>query len=160
MEALMGAIIIFAILFVVIAAFNAAGEGRERKERADKAFEFAPQQLLGGATFASDKDCKAAGLMTSKGIPCGYSPEKGKQLRYNGDAMAITVAPVGSGKGTCQIVPACLSMDDRTLIVVGSKSEIPAIVSSHRAKLAPAMSSLPTAARFLEQRAQSEYPLE
>jgi len=127
------------VIFMVFVGI--AGVGSERKARLHRvkhAFDYEPEKLLGNAGFATDLDCKKAGLFSCKGIPApGYSPERGHPMRYEGDAMLITVAPVGSGKGTAQIIPACLSLDDRSLIVFCPKGETPAVIAHHRQSLGP-----------------------
>jgi type IV secretion system protein VirD4 len=128
--------LILILFFVVFAAFASAG-AKAQAERRKQAFDFEPENLLGDAGFATDKECKAAGLLNGKGIPCGHSPEKGKLLRFDGDSMAITVAPVGSGKTTVQTILACLSMDDRSIVSFCTKGETPAVTAKHRASCGP-----------------------
>ncbi|MGD0798635.1 MAG: type IV secretory system conjugative DNA transfer family protein [Acidobacteriaceae bacterium] len=121
---------VFAVMFVHM-------EHNAQKKRAKAEFNYVPEPFLGSAGYATDKDCKRAGLFARTGIPCGYSPESGRPLKYAGDAMAITIAPTGSGKGTCQELPALMSLDDRSIIALCSKGEAPAITAAYRAKLGP-----------------------
>lgn len=91
----------------------------------------------GGAWFATDADCRKAGLFGRKGILCGYAPQSKHPLRWDGDAMITAVAPVGSGKDTDLIAPNIFSLDDRSLIVFDPKGESAAVTGHYRKRLGP-----------------------
>jgi len=107
----------------------------DRDRRIEAAYNFNPPNEQGSASFATEKLCKKAGLLGSKGIP--IAALNGRTLRYDADAMLITVAPVGSGKGTSQIIPAILSLDDRSLVVFDPKGENVAVTGHYRKRLGP-----------------------
>jgi type IV secretion system protein VirD4 len=110
------------------------------KEQAAE-FEYRPAferlKTEGGAWFASDADCRKSGLSGGKGIVCGYSPQSKFPLRWDGDAMITTIAPVGSGKDTDLVAPNIFSLDDRSLCIFDPKGESAAVTAAYRAKLGP-----------------------
>lgn len=134
------------ILFVVV-AFIAAAEAESKKKRREAAFKAGPRSarmdVPGSAKFVTEpKELKRAGLLGGKGIRIGHSPKGskakgGKPLRYDGDAMLITVAPVGSGKGTSAIIPNALCLDDRSLLIFDPKGENVACTGHYRKRLGP-----------------------
>jgi type IV secretion system protein VirD4 len=79
--------------------------------------------------------------MSRDGIPLGYmlderegQPGRWRKLKYSGGRHLITVAPAGSGKGTCAIIPALLEYD-ASCLVVDPKGELAAVTARQRRRM-------------------------
>ena len=52
----------------------------------------------GSARWATEMDCKRAGLLDRKGVYIGQSPQRGKDMFLDGDAPLTLIGGAGSGK--------------------------------------------------------------
>lgn len=129
------------LLFMATAAFTAAIRGahdKRVKERVDATKHFKPPNIHGeGTGFATDKDCKRAGLFDDDGISLGYSAESGRELTDHSDANLVMIAPSGAGKTTSYLLPNILGLDDRSQFIIDIKEELIHVAARHRASLGP-----------------------
>ena len=88
-----------------------------------------PSQAYGGATFATGKECKDAGLTRPNGLYIGVM--NGTPLFENGAAHLLTVAPSGAGKGTSVVIPNLLHYSGSAFIT-DPKGELAAVTARHR----------------------------
>lgn len=67
----------------------------------------------------------------AEGVPIGFAPD-GKRVYYREDRHLVTIAPTRSGKGTTAIIPALLTVDDRSVIVIDPKGQNAAVTGAWR----------------------------
>ncbi len=65
------------------------------------------------------------------GVPIGFTPQ-GRRVFYTDDRHLITIAPTRSGKGTTSIIPALLTVTDRSVIVIDPKGQNAAVTGGWR----------------------------
>ena len=66
-----------------------------------------------------------------EGVPIGFTPQ-GARVFYRDDRHLITIAPTRSGKGTTSIIPALLTVTDRSVIVIDPKGQNAAVTGAWR----------------------------
>ncbi len=86
----------------------------------------------GSASWATENQIKNANLFIEEGFTLGYV--KGKPIRTNGEGNLLTVAPAGSGKGTCTVIPNLLESQN-PMIVMDLKGENYNLTAKQRQKL-------------------------
>lgn len=93
---------------------------------------FAPRpRSHGSARWAKPGEVKS--LLAPVGPVLGRD-EKGRVLRYGGDAPLLCAAPSRSGKGVGLIIPTLIDMPCRSCIVIDPKGEAARATSSRRAE--------------------------
>jgi type IV secretion system protein VirD4 len=75
----------------------------------------------------------ASGIWFGEGQ--GNKRENGQiwEVQYSGERHLLTVAPTGSGKGSCAIIPNLLTLHDRSIICVDPKGQNAAVTKRARA---------------------------
>jgi type IV secretion system protein VirD4 len=123
--------------FLALALENEAKVKRAKKYYAEQPFS-KRLDVPGSAKFITDKkELKQGGLLGSSGIRCGYSIKEQKPLCFGDDSHGCIMAPTGSGKGTCVLIPNTFSLDDRSLFIVDPKCELAAVTANYRRRLGP-----------------------
>lgn len=83
----------------------------------------------GSARWASEYDCKRAGLIGGKGVYIGQSPQAGKDMFLDGDAPLTLIGGAASGKTASVCFYSALY--DGPLYVLDPKGEISAVISDY-----------------------------
>ena len=85
------------------------------------------------AHFMNFDEIKAAGLLGGSGLPLGFFPDNGCEhpLHYVGERHLITIAPNGSGKGSCVQITALLEYDG-SVFMIDPKGENAAVAARFR----------------------------
>jgi len=103
--------------------------------RAAMAKESASPVLHGSADFQCLEGLHQAALLNNDGVYVGGWVEPASKrflyLRHSGPEHVLTVAPTGSGKGVCLVLPTCLAWPE-SLVVYDLKGEIHALTSGQR----------------------------
>jgi type IV secretion system protein VirD4 len=117
----------------VLAAADKAAEARQRLDEMKRN----PPPVHGSASWASENELKAAGLLidrepgTGPGLLLGSA--FGHPLYWNGESHLLTVAPTRTGKGTTQIIPNLLRYQG-SAVVLDPKGELAAATAAWRQK--------------------------
>lgn len=85
--------------------------------------------IFGQASFATLKECEAAGLCDPAGLYLGLLD--GQPLFYSGKAHLLTCAPARQGKGIGFVIPNLLHYQG-SVIVTDPKGELAAVTATHR----------------------------
>ena len=120
----------FIVLFVMAYGWEKHRLKALRQKSVKAAYEFTPENTLGGARFAGNDDLREAGLLKGKGIPIGYSPDGQHAMHYPGKGHILTVAAARTGKGISLLINALLSWRG-SCISIDPKAEN-AAVTAHR----------------------------
>src|SRR5580704_17994210 len=56
----------------------------------------------------------------------------GNKIPYQGERHLLLFGPNGTGKGTRFLIPNLLSINDRSIIVIDPKGELPAVTADYR----------------------------
>ena len=120
----------FIVLFVMAYGWEKHRLKALRQKSVKAAYEFTPENTLGGASFAGNDDLREAGLFKGKGIPIGYSPDGQHAMHYPGKGHILTVAAARTGKGISLLINALLSWRG-SCISIDPKAEN-AAVTAHR----------------------------
>ncbi len=89
----------------------------------------------GSAHWATDREIKASGLLSKRGIVVGAITRNGKPelLRYDGEGHVIVVSPTRSGKGVTVVVPTALTWE-HSILFNDIKGELWALTAGWRKK--------------------------
>jgi type IV secretion system protein VirD4 len=122
------------LLFVMTVLFLMARKRSALRVRQRQAFNFKPDNKLGGARYAKERDLRIAGLFRKRGVPIGYAPNGRHSLWYGGAGHLLTVAAARTGKGATLLVNALLAWTE-SCIVIDPKAELAAISGHFRNRL-------------------------
>jgi type IV secretion system protein VirD4 len=99
----------------------------------------APRSTTYGDARLADLNRDAAAMKAALGTGSGvwfgtmYQPgQRARDIRYIGDRHLLTIAPTGSGKGTCAIIPNLLMQQDISIICIDPKGQNAAITGRSR----------------------------
>ncbi len=89
----------------------------------------------GSAHWATDREIRASGLLSIRGIVVGAIKRNGKPqlLRYDGEGHVIVVSPTRSGKGVTVVVPTALTWE-HSILFNDIKGELWALTAGWRKK--------------------------